>query len=74
MSSWTNFSESDEWKSIVLDTYPLEAKIVEFQENKLNLFGNGSYYSNAPYLSYGGHFLKIKKLVKIFLKLQTSRF
>lgn len=69
MNSWTNFSESDEWKSIVLDTYPLEAKIVEFQENKLNLFGNGTYYSNAPYLSYGGHFLKNKEVGEDFLKI-----
>ncbi|WP_157844495.1 GNAT family N-acetyltransferase [Chryseobacterium sp. Leaf394] len=69
MNFWTNFSESNEWKSIVLNTYPLKEKTVDFQNKKLNLFGNGSYFSNAPYLSYGGHFSENERLNADFLKI-----
>lgn len=68
MGFWTNLSESDFWKNIVLKTYPLELKQIDFQEKKINLFGNGEYFSNAPYLSYGGYFSEEINIDESFLE------
>ncbi len=67
MNLYSSISESDCWKDIVLKTYPLELRRINFQLGKINIFGNGQYFSNAPYLSYGGEFSEKLLVDKTFL-------
>lgn len=51
-----SFAETEDWKTIVEKTYPLETKTIQIQGQKINLYGNGSYFSNSPYITDGGDF------------------
>lgn len=51
-----NFSETEDWKNIVTKTYHLDVKTVTIQKQNINIYGNGSLFSNSPYITDGGLF------------------
>lgn len=56
MNNHFKFAESEGWKKTVMSTYSLQENTVIIGQNKVNLFGNGSYFSNAPYITDGGFY------------------
>ncbi|GAB0155127.1 hypothetical protein CHRYSEOSP005_03870 [Chryseobacterium sp. Alg-005] len=56
MKHWFKFAEKEDWKNIVSKTYRLDIKTMNVQGNTVNLYGNGSLYSNSPYITDGGSF------------------
>jgi predicted N-acyltransferase len=59
-----SFAESIFWKEMVQKTYPLKVKSISVQDNNINLFDNGTYLSNSPYITDGGVFNFEKPLSK----------
>lgn len=51
-----SFAESEDWQNIVSKTYSLDLKTVAIQNQNIHLYGNGSLYSNSPYITDGGAF------------------
>lgn len=59
-----SFAESTFWKNMVQKTYPLKVKSLSVQNININLFDNGTYLSNSPYITDGGVFNFEKPLSK----------
>lgn len=52
---WQNsFAETEDWRKAVEKTYDLKAENFEINKLKINLYDNGTYFSNAPYITDGG--------------------
>lgn len=64
MKQWYKFAEGKHWKNIVAKTYSLDIKTLNIQGNEINLYGNGSLFSNSPYITDGGVFKFEKPLSK----------
>lgn len=49
-----HFSETDSWKKVVLETYPLRSQKIALFGNDVNIYDNGKLFSNSPYISHAG--------------------
>lgn len=51
-----HFSETDNWKKVVLETYPLRSQNITLFGSDVNIYDNGKLLSNSPYISHAGDF------------------
>lgn len=49
-----HFSETENWKIVVLDTYSLQAKKISLFGSDTYLYDNGKLFANSPYISHAG--------------------
>lgn len=56
MKSHFSFSESFCWQNAVNKTYPLKNETVVIENQTIHLYGNGSMFSNSPYITDGGFY------------------
>lgn len=54
MKLQSKFSDSEFWKKVVLKTYPLFSKEINFGNDKIILSGTKSMLVNSPYITDGG--------------------
>lgn len=57
MNSKINFSDTEIWGKVVLDTYPLQCTTIEIMGRPITLVGNNKLWANSPYITSGGYFL-----------------
>lgn len=49
-----HFSETENWKKVVWETYRLPSQKINLFSSDVNLFDNGKLLSNSPYISHAG--------------------